>query len=105
MKTTAEHVQEFNLGKPKYTADILGGTLSADLRDNPVAPTKGLVTSLTADVAGSALGGNVNFVRGTYRLTYLQPIGKNQLLLFGFRVGIIKPFGETGKPIQLHRRR
>ena len=96
VKTTAEHVQDFNLGKSSYTADILGGTVSFDLRDNPVAPTKGLITALTADVASSALGGNVNFVRGTYRLTYLQPIGKKQLLLVGFRVGVIKPFGETG---------
>ncbi len=101
VKTTEEHVQEFNLGKTNYTADILGGTASIDLRDNPVTPTKGLVTSLTADVSGSALGGNVNFVRGTYRFTYLQPIAKNQLLLLGYRVGIIKPYGETGKEIEL----
>ncbi len=96
VKTTARHVQDLNLGKSSYNADILGGTASIDLRDNPVAPTKGLITSITADVASSALGGNVDFVRGTYRLTYLQPIGKNQLLIVGFRVGVIKPFGETG---------
>ena len=101
VKTTAEHVQDFNLGKPNYTADVLGGTLSMDLRDNPVSPTKGLITSLTADVAASALGGNINFLRGTYRFTYLQPVGKNQLLLFGFRAGIIKPFGETGGTLRI----
>ncbi len=101
VKTTAQHVQDFNLGKPNYTADILGGTLSVDLRDNPVTPTKGLITALTADVASEDLGGNVNFVRGTFRATYFQPIGKNQLLLIGYRVGIIKPFGETGGQLQL----
>ena len=101
VKTTREHVQEFNLGKTNYTADVLGGTLSVDLRDNPVAPTKGLITALTADVAAEALGGNINFVRGTYRATYLQPIGKKQLFLIGYRVGIIKPFGETGGQVAL----
>ena len=97
VKLEAEHVQAFNLGKPDYNANLVGGTASIDLRDNPVTPTKGLITALTADVASDALGGDINFVRGTFRATYLQPIGKKgHLLLFGFRVGVIKPFGDTG---------
>ena len=97
VKLEAEHVQAFNLGKPDYNANLVGGTASIDLRDNPVAPTKGLITAVTADVASDALGGDINFVRGTFRATYLQPIGKKgHLLLFGFRVGVIKPFGDTG---------
>ena len=97
VKDEREHVQAFNLGKPNYTANVVGGTASIDLRDNPVAPTKGLIPAVTADVASDALGGDINFVRGTFRLTYLLPIGKKgNLLLFGYRVGVIKPFGDTG---------
>ena len=97
VKAEAQHVQDFNLGKPNYNASLVGGTASIDLRDNPVAPTKGLITSVTGDVASDALGGDINFVRGTFRATYLQPIGKKgNLLLFGFRMGVIKPFSDTG---------
>ncbi len=92
-------IQPYNAGKEKYTVSALGTTVSYDLRDNPLTPTKGLVTAATFDVASDALGGNVDYVRGTYRLSYLQPIGKNNLILAGFRLGIIKPFGDTGERI------
>ena len=89
-------IEPYNAGKEKYTASTLGTTVSLDLRDNPVAPTKGLVTAATFDLASSVFGGDVDFVRGTYRISYLKPLGKNQLLAAGFRLGVIQPFGETG---------
>ena len=92
-------IQPYNAGKEKYTVSALGTTVSYDLRDNPVTPTKGLVTAATFDVASDALGGNVDYVRGTYRISYLQPIGKDNVILAGFRLGIIKPFGDTGQRI------
>ena len=92
-------IQTFNAGREKYTESALGTTVSLDLRDNPVTPTKGLVTAATFDVAASEIGSKVEFVRGTYRISYLQPIGKNNLIAAGFRLGIIKPFGESGGQI------
>ena len=92
-------IQQFNAGREKYTASSLGGTASLDLRDNPVTPTKGLVTAGTLDIAADALGSSIEFVRGTYRISYLKPIGKNQSIEAGFRLGIIKPFGNTGDRI------
>ena len=47
VKTTEEHVQDFNLGKKTTTPTSWAGPLSLDLRDNPVAPTKGLITAVT----------------------------------------------------------
>ncbi len=93
---TKYDVQDFNLGPKSYTVDAIGATASLDLRDNPVAPTKGFVTNGTVDVASSALGGNVDYVRGTFRATYLLPLPGKTLLLVGFRAGIIKPYGESG---------
>ena len=97
VQITKYEVQDFNLGPKNYTVDAVGVTASLDLRDNPVAPTKGFITDGTFDVASSALGGNVNYVRGTFRATYLLPLPGKTLLLAGFRGGIIKPFGETGQ--------
>ena len=93
---TAASVRPFYVGPKNYTADAVGLTASLDLRDNPLAPTKGFITNATFDVASSALGGDVDFVRGTFRATYLLPLPGKTLLLLGFRGGIIKPFGESG---------
>ena len=93
---TAASVRPFYVGPRKYTADDVGVTASLDLRDNPLAPTKGFITDGTFEVASSALGGDVNFVRGTFRATYLLPLPAKTLFLAGFRAGIIKPFGQSG---------
>lgn len=86
-----------NAGPLEYSANSLGVTASLDTRDNPVSPTKGFITNFTFDAASSAFGGDLNFLRGTFRFTYLQPIGKDtrMTLAAGFRAGIIRPYGSS----------
>ena len=99
VKITDHTVQDFELGLPEYTVNALGGTVSLDLRDNPVTPTRGLIANATYDVADKAFGGDLNFVRATGRLTYFFPVGKKSLFVVGFRLGIIQPFGSTAGSI------
>ncbi len=84
-----------NAGSTNYNTTSLGATAALDLRDNPVAPTRGLITSASFDVASRAFGGELDFYRGTFRFTYLLPITKNQTLAAGFRAGFVQPFGGT----------
>ena len=95
VKITDNAVQNFQLGLSEYTVDSIGGTASLDLRDNPVAPTKGFVAGVTGEVASKSFGGDLNFLKGTGRATYLLPIGKRTLFVLGLRFGIIQPFGAT----------
>ena len=95
VKITQNAVQNFQLGLSEYTVDSIGGTASLDLRDNPVSPTKGLVIGLTGEVASKSFGGDLNFLRGTGRITYLLPLPKKMLFVVGLRTGIIQPFGAT----------
>lgn len=90
-------IDPLNAGPLDYSTNSLGVTASLDLRDNPVSPTKGLITNLSFDAASTAFGGDLDFLRGTFRFTYLQPLGKNtkMTLAAGFRAGIIYPYGSS----------
>lgn len=90
-----------NAGVTSYSSTSLGATASLDLRDSPVSPTKGLVTDAAVDVATSAFGSSLDFLRGTYRITYFQPIGKKGTLIAGFRLGVIAPMGDSGGSFRL----
>ena len=71
---TAASVAPYDVGPTNYTVDDVGLTASLDLRDSPLAPTKGFITDGTFVVASSALGGSVDYIRGTFRATYLLPL-------------------------------
>ncbi len=91
-----------NAGLLQYESNSLGATVALDLRDNPINPGKGLITDAAVDIATSALGSDLDFVRGTYRVTYFQPIGKTkQTLIAGFRLGVIKPMGVNSGPFRI----
>ena len=99
VKITDHAVQTFQLGLPEYTANLIGGTISLDLRDSPLTPTKGLITNATFDVADKAFGGDLDFVRATGRFTYFVPLPKKNLLIIGVRAGVIQPFDSTDRSI------
>ena len=91
---TSFSINPVNVGKQNYLTDSLGVTATLDFRDSVINPTKGLITDGAFDLSSKDFGGDVNFVRGTYRVTYFQPIGKTkQTLLVGFRAGVVAPFG------------
>jgi outer membrane protein insertion porin family len=83
-----------NVGRQNYLTDSIGFTATLDLRNSPVAPTKGLITDAAFELADKDFGGDLDYLRGTYRFTYFLPIGKTKQLLFaGFRAGVVAPFG------------
>lgn len=94
-KITELNINPANAGATNYNTTSLGASAALDLRDNPVAPTRGFVTSASFDVASKAFGGDLDFYRGTFRATYILPITKRQTLAAGFRAGFVQPFGDT----------
>lgn len=106
--TDAAIVPEF-LGRTSYFVNTVGFTQTLDLRDSPVIPTRGLVFDNTLDLATSVLGGQVEFLRSTARLTYFIPIGHapkageadhRSNLALGARGGVIHSLsnGNSGVP-------
>ncbi len=74
--TTSDIFPPILLGPTSYFVSSVGLTQSLDLRDNKVNPSRGIVLDNTFDVASSALGGDVDFVRSTFRVTYFIPFSR-----------------------------
>ena len=105
------------VGRKKYFVSAIGLTQSLDLRDSKVIPSRGFVFDNTFDLASSALGGQVDFMRSTARLTYFIPFVSKETaatqistsghppklswlqrssLAVGARAGIIIPLNDSG---------
>jgi outer membrane protein insertion porin family len=94
-------IDPMNAGILEYASNSAGMAASLDYRDNPVSPSRGWVSNVSFDVASTAFGGDLDFVRGTFRFTYFQPLfgsQSKQLFIAGFRAGIVKPFGNSSGP-------
>ncbi|MEP7078263.1 MAG: BamA/TamA family outer membrane protein [Chthoniobacterales bacterium] len=115
--TTSDIFPPILLGQTSYFVSSIGFTQTLDLRDSKVIPSRGVVFDNTFDVASSALGGDVDFVRSTFRVTYFIPFSRttptntdvstfgsrSQLSWFqrssiaiGARMGIIHSLNNTG---------
>jgi outer membrane protein insertion porin family len=87
------------LRREETTAKI--GRISAsflrDRRNSALDPTQGHYTSFDFSVAGSALGGNENFVRffGEHQRYYRVPGLASTVLALNARLGLAKPYGST----------
>ncbi|MEM9016575.1 MAG: BamA/TamA family outer membrane protein [Verrucomicrobiota bacterium] len=89
------------IGEQKYFVNLLGLSLTFDRRDDPAAPTKGLIASGSASVSSSGLGSEVEFLKTTGRIGYYHPVGKHRFRLAA-RAGTISPIGSTDEiPIDL----
>ncbi len=102
---TSAAINRALLGDTSYFVSSIGLTQTLDLRDSKVNPSRGLVFDNTFDVATSALGSNVDFIRSTARLTYFIPIGQapapghpdhRTLLALGARAGVIHSLESNG---------
>jgi outer membrane protein insertion porin family len=91
------------LGRTSYLVNSLGASLTLDTRDSPINPGRGFVGNATMDVASSAFGSNIEFVRTTVRFSYFLPI-KKTLLAFGARGGLINPFANQLNAIPIDER-
>jgi outer membrane protein assembly complex protein YaeT len=95
--TSADIDPQF-LGRTSYFVTSIGLTQTLDLRDSKVNPSRGFVFDSTVDLATTALGSNIDFIRSTARFTYFIPFGsapqlgkadRRTLLALGARAGII----------------
>jgi outer membrane protein assembly complex protein YaeT len=108
----------FLLGPEEYQVDTIGLTNTLDFRESPYVNPRGFLVGNTLDVASSALGSDIEFIRGTMRVGYYLPFGPKPLtpgvvedqpagtpfqrwfrqssIAFGARTGVINSLTESG---------
>ena len=116
--TDSEIRPSFLLGPKEYQVDTIGLTNTLDLRESPYVNPRGFLIGNTFDVASSALGSDIEYVRGTMRVGYYLPFGPKPLtpgvvedqppgtplqrffrqssIAFGARAGIIHSLTNSG---------
>ena len=117
VEVTAASIDPLLLGTSSYFVSSVGFTQTLDLRKNPFVAPRGLVLDNTVDLASSALGGDIDFLRATGRVSYYlsfapgppsiegtEELTKSRarkwfertLLAFGARGGINYPLDTAG---------
>src|SRR5205814_7775012 len=116
--TDSEIRPDFLLGPREYQVDTIGLSNTLDFRESPYVNPRGFLISNTLDVAPSALGSDIEYIRGTMRVGYYLPFGPKVLtpgvaddestgtpfqkwfrqssIAFGARVGIIHSLSSSG---------
>jgi outer membrane protein insertion porin family len=116
--TDSEIRPSFLLGPDEYQVDTIGFTNTLDLRESPYVNPRGFLVGNTFDVASSALGSDIEFIRSTMRVGYYLPFGPKPLtpgvvedqpagtpfqrwfrqssIAFGARAGVINSLTESG---------
>jgi outer membrane protein assembly complex protein YaeT len=105
------------LGDEKYFVNTLGFTNTLDMRESPFVTPRGFLINNTLDLASSAFGSDIEFIRGTIRVGYYLPFGPKPLtpgvvedkpgtpwqrwfqqssIAFGARAGIIHSLSVSG---------
>ena len=77
--TDSEIRPSFLLGPEDYQVDTIGFTNTLDLRESPYVNPRGFLVGNTFDVASSALGSDIEFIRATMRVGYYLPFGPKPL--------------------------
>jgi outer membrane protein assembly factor BamA len=116
--TDSEIRPDFLLGPREYQVDTIGLSNTLDLRESPYVNPRGFLIGNTLDLASSALGSDIEYVRGTMRVGYYLPFGPKPLtpgvvedqspgtplqrwfrqssIAFGARAGIIHSLTHSG---------
>ena len=77
--TDSEIRPSFLLGPKEYQVDTIGLTNTLDMRENPYVNPRGFLVGNTLDVASTALGGDIEYIRSTMRVGYYLPFGPKPL--------------------------
>src|SRR5216110_485010 len=77
--TDSEIRPSFLLGPEDYQVDTIGLTNTLDLRESPYVNPRGFLVGNTLDVASSALGSDIEYIRGTMRVGYYLSFGPKPL--------------------------
>src|SRR5881392_536801 len=67
------------LGDQNYFVNTLGFTNTLDMRESPFVTPRGFLVNNTLDLASSAFGSDIEFIRGTIRTGYYLPFGPKPL--------------------------
>src|SRR5438093_2833741 len=67
------------LGDENYFVNTVGLTNTLDMRESPYVTPRGFLINNTLDLASSAFGSDIEFIRGTTRLGYYLPLGPKPL--------------------------
>ena len=67
------------LGDQNYLVNTLGFTNTLDMRESPFVTPRGFLINNTLDLASSAFGSQIEFIRGTIRTGYYLPFGPKPL--------------------------
>ncbi len=116
--TDSEIRPSFLLGPDNYQVDTIGFTNTLDLRESPYVNPRGFLVGNTFDLASSALGSDIEFIRSTMRVGYYLPFGPKPLtpgvvedqppgtplqrwfrqssIAFGARAGVINSLTSSG---------
>ena len=78
--TDSEIRPAFLLGSTtNYLVNTVGLTNTLDMRESPNVTPRGFLINNTVDLASSALGSDIEFIRGTMRVGYYLPFGPKAL--------------------------
>src|SRR6266581_4322704 len=67
------------LGDQNYLVNTVGFTNTLDMRESPFVTPRGFLINNTLDLASSAFGSQIEFIRGTIRTGYYLPFGPKPL--------------------------
>ena len=79
VKITDAGIRPVFLGDQDYLVNTLGFTNTLDMRESPYVTPRGFLINNTLDLASSAFGSDIEFIRGTIRLGYYLPFGPKPL--------------------------
>jgi outer membrane protein insertion porin family len=117
VKIIEADIKPIFLGDENYFVNTLGLTNTIDLRESPFVTPRGFLINNTLDLASSAFGSDIEYIRGTMRVGYYLPLGPKPLtpgvvedkpgtplqrwfqqssIAFGARAGIIHSLTESG---------
>src|SRR6266478_183802 len=77
--TDSQIKPEFLLGPSGYLVNTIGLTNTLDVRESPYVNPRGFLIGNTVEVASSALGSDIEFIRGTMRVGDYLPFGPKPL--------------------------
>jgi outer membrane protein insertion porin family len=79
VKITDATIRPIFLGDQSYLVNTLGFTNTFDMRESPYVAPRGFMINNTLDLASSAFGSDIEFIRSTIRLGYYFPFGPKPL--------------------------
>lgn len=91
-------IDPMEFGLSDYLVSSLGAGVTLDTRDSIINPGRGWVINATVDASPGLMDNTLDFIRGTYRVSYYIPI-RRALFSIGVRGGAIRSLGTQEIPI------